>query len=313
MHTQDLRDNERSRDKYFTHRRGWLKRWRWEYHVARKGILDDIARFMVTLGGEDECGVAISVGLFGAGLYLTFNNILPKKWAIGWYSRDVFYKDGTGEVIKNPRWHEDSHGKQWGFYFNNECLHFAWGSTVASSGGRGNSEHEKYGYSWHFWTFWTYGGSVRWDVQKEDGSFGMVDHEQANQARRARRAADKKNGCNEMSIEDHLSFKNENYPDGRKVYVEPYTYTLKSGEVQNRIATFHVQEMEWRWNLFSKLPFRFGPKKVCRSISVEFDTGLGEGCGSWKGGTYGCGYDLLPGEDPVACLRRMERERKFGR
>jgi hypothetical protein len=50
---------------------------------------------------------------------------------------------------------------------------------------------------------------------------------------------------------------------------------------------------------------------VRTSIEVGFDDEVGERTGSWKGGTIGCGYDMLPDESAVQCLRRMERERKF--
>ncbi len=39
--------------------------------------------------------------------------------------------------------------------------------------------------------------------------------------------------------------------------------------------------------------------------------GVGERTGSWKGGTIGCGNDLLPGETMEQSLRRMERDRTF--
>ncbi len=93
-------------------------------------------------------------------------------------------------------------------------------------------------------------------------------------------------------------------------YTYPYTYTLRSGEVQHRKATVTLEESECRqrWLLWTPLFAR-----VRRSIRVEFDGEVGEGTGSWKGGTIGCGYDLLPGEAPEACLRRMERDRKFNR
>lgn len=85
----------------------------------------------------------------------------------------------------------------------------------------------------------------------------------------------------------------------------PYTYTLKSGEVQHRRATIRVEEMEWRrwW-----LPWRH----VWRGIEVEFDDEVGERTGSWKGGTLGCGYEFKDStETPLECLRRMEAEREF--
>lgn len=114
----------------------------------------------------------------------------------------------------------------------------------------------------------------------------------------------------------------DKHPDGFKRYEHyrqireergwseayPYTYTLRSGEMQNRIATVSVEEREWRqrWLRWTGL-FAM----VRRTISVDFDGEVGERSGSWKGGTMGCGYTLNPGEAPLDCLRRMERERTF--
>lgn len=88
----------------------------------------------------------------------------------------------------------------------------------------------------------------------------------------------------------------------------PYTYVLRSGEVQERRATISVEELEHRqrWLMWCPLFAR-----IRKSIKVEFSGEVGEGAGSWKGGTVGCGYDIKPSETPVDCLRRMERERKF--
>lgn len=88
----------------------------------------------------------------------------------------------------------------------------------------------------------------------------------------------------------------------------PYTYVLKSGEVQHRTATVKVEEREWRWHWLKWLGF---PKRISTTIGVEFNDEVGERTGSWKGGTLGCGYELLKGESPLNCLRRMERDRKF--
>lgn len=83
-----------------------------------------------------------------------------------------------------------------------------------------------------------------------------------------------------------------------------FSYTLKSGEVQNRKAKLEIHELEWhRW----WLPW----KRVSRGIWVDFDGEVGERTGTWKGGTVGCGYDLLPNETPLECFRRMESEREF--
>lgn len=83
-----------------------------------------------------------------------------------------------------------------------------------------------------------------------------------------------------------------------------YTYKLKSGEIQNRLATINAEEREWRrWWLPSKLIKKF--------IDISFNDEVGERTGSWKGGTIGCGYEMKQGETPLQTLRRMEVERKF--
>jgi hypothetical protein len=88
----------------------------------------------------------------------------------------------------------------------------------------------------------------------------------------------------------------------------PYTYVLKNGTVQNRMATIKVEQREWRpkWFMWTSLF-----KKISTDIDIEFDGEVGERTGSWKGGTLGCGYNLLPNETPLECLRRMEKEREF--
>lgn len=102
-------------------------------------------------------------------------------------------------------------------------------------------------------------------------------------------------------------------PDWRETPVahfetHPYTYKLKSGEIQERLATIHVEEREWRWRW---LQWSSWPSKVVRCISITFDKEVGERSGSWKGGTTGCGYEMKPGETALQTLRRMERERAF--
>lgn len=97
---------------------------------------------------------------------------------------------------------------------------------------------------------------------------------------------------------------------GDTLYSEthPYQYTTKNGTVQNVTATIGVEEREWRWRWFMWFKFINMKKKT---IDVNFSDDIGERKGSWKGGTTGCGYELLPNETPFECLKRMERERKF--
>ncbi len=86
----------------------------------------------------------------------------------------------------------------------------------------------------------------------------------------------------------------------------PYIYVLRDRTIQHRTATINGEEREWRW--FKWLPW---PRKVSRTINIEFDQEVGERTGSWKGGTTGCGYEWKRGETMVQALRRMERQREF--
>ena len=97
-----------------------------------------------------------------------------------------------------------------------------------------------------------------------------------------------------------------------KIYSETfdYTYILKNGNKQNSKATIKVEEREWRRS-FLKWTKKFA--LIRKSIEIDFDTPIGEGVHSYKGGVYGTGYNMLPNETPLQTLRRMEKERKFNR
>lgn len=90
-----------------------------------------------------------------------------------------------------------------------------------------------------------------------------------------------------------------------------YFYKTKYGEIQDDVeATIKVSEMEWRprWFRWTKLF-----NKVKKSIDIEFSNEVGSERGSWKGGTIGCSYEILPGETPYETLMRMQKERTFDR
>lgn len=97
-------------------------------------------------------------------------------------------------------------------------------------------------------------------------------------------------------------------PDGRLVEDLPYRYVLKNGTVQEVTATIHVERWSRRPRCL-RWTSLFESQRV--SIDVKFSGEVGEQSGSWKGGCIGCSYELLSGETPEQCLRRMERERKF--
>lgn len=75
-------------------------------------------------------------------------------------------------------------------------------------------------------------------------------------------------------------------------------------------TTIYVEEREWRpkWLLWTK-----AFSKVRRSIDVHFSKEVWSEKGSWKWGTLWCWYSILPWEEPLDCLKRMEVERNFDR
>ena len=85
----------------------------------------------------------------------------------------------------------------------------------------------------------------------------------------------------------------------------PYSYKLRSGEIQKRTATVYAERRTWTRKWFPWLT------KSRTTLSIEFDGEVGEKTGSWKGGTVGCVYELRRDETWEQCLRRMERERAF--
>lgn len=100
--------------------------------------------------------------------------------------------------------------------------------------------------------------------------------------------------------------KKDTLPLFKEVY--DYDYKLRNGDIQERMATIGVEEMEWRWRWFMRLPF---PRMIRKSITVEFSDEVGERSGSWKGGCIGCSYSMKEFETPKDTLKRMKKERVF--
>jgi hypothetical protein len=165
----------------------------------------------------------------------------------------------------------------------------------------------KWGIAYHNQTFWIYRGGNgnmkggnRWRTYHMPWSLDWV---RTSALRKDDTWEHERKGDRKDFYEDKWKevLRNEKYP---------YTYTLKSGEVQDVEATVMVEEREWRRRAFKWLPLF---NKVSRTIDIAFNKEVGEGTGSWKGGVLGCGYELLPSETPLDALKRMEKERKFGR
>lgn len=104
---------------------------------------------------------------------------------------------------------------------------------------------------------------------------------------------------------NHKSFYNDEWKQKQKSWTYDFTDKYDGTIIP---TTIYVDEREWRpkWLKWTSL---FA--KTRRTIDVHFSKEVGKEKGSWKGGTIGCSYELLPNEHPLDCLKRMEKERKF--
>ncbi len=208
------------------------------------------------------------------------------------------------------RVNKDSYDTTWGYfaprwalefkvnaggYFSNQCsldVGFIWGLfhiklPIRLKNHEESCEWNDYGFMWYEnqWVFKWGDKSKWWDVPFISWTFDFhhVMHKDGHW------------------VNGDQAWKNEEIE--KEIF--DYTYVLESGEVQHRKATCYRERRQWhrKW-----LPFL---KRTVTSISIEFDDEVGERSGTWKGGTMGCGWDLLPNETIEQCLRRMEKERKF--
>lgn len=166
-----------------------------------------------------------------------------------------------------------------------DCDSAAWGINIHDNtlwiyvGGGGNFEG---GRKWITWSFpflakdW-----FRTSILLKDGSW---EHEYKG---------DKKDFYKKEWVEKKASWEYD-YKDSYDNSIIP--------------TTIYVEEREWRpkWLKWTKI-FAI----VNKTIAVEFSKEVGKRKGSWKGGTVGCSYTMLPNETPLDCLKRMEKERKF--
>jgi len=100
-------------------------------------------------------------------------------------------------------------------------------------------------------------------------------------------------------------FYEKEWESKRKQFEYDYTDSYDGEVIPTMI---YIEEREWRpkWLKWTKL-FAI----IDTSINISFSKEVGNKKGSWKGGTLGCSYKILPNEHPLDCLKRMEKERKF--
>lgn len=92
--------------------------------------------------------------------------------------------------------------------------------------------------------------------------------------------------------------------------IHSFKYVLRNGTVQYRLATIHVKEWEWRYKWLRYIPIF---RHISRRIDIEFSNEIGERSGSWKGGTMGTAYKMLPNELPSEALYRFQETYKSRR
>lgn len=166
----------------------------------------------------------------------------------------------------------------------------------------------RYGFAIHNDTFWIYKGGdykdgqcqnqwITWNLPffswEFDGHWIMDKHRVM--VRMGRESLNNLDGLCSYDFRIQHAYKE----------THPYTYTLKNGTVQNRTATCTIEKRKWHRKWFPFLT------KESQTIDIEFNDEVGERTGSWKGGTIGCGYEMLPNDTIETCLRRMEKEREF--
>lgn len=218
------------------------------------------------------------------------------KWYVGWKSPDVeityntssYYHDNAELHISLFGWHSlfrlpwkhknknnwFTYGKKYGFNTFNHILIFHFGLKTKC---------------WEL-PFVSYGNVYRWVRYKGhlDYYFCECDSSDERYWGTHPNKTNYQGGCQEPTTWTYN-------------YTDPYDGTVVP-------CKFWVEEMEWRpkWLKWTK---RFALIK--RFIEVEFSQEMGSKKDTWKGGTMGCSYEMLPDEHPKECIRRMEKEYKF--
>ena len=144
---------------------------------------------------------------------------------------------------------------------------------------------------------WTYTA-----VQTKDGKWLIEDYRYRKLRKKYKKYFDKI--ANPNLALDWKYEGNENVIS--KIYYE-YKYTYEPLN-QTSDCKYYVCERCWcpKWFKWTNL---FSLKIRC--VEVEFENGMGPNVDSWKGGTYGCSFELKENETPEECIKRMEKEYIF--
>ena len=96
----------------------------------------------------------------------------------------------------------------------------------------------------------------------------------------------------------------------KKIYSNnyPFTYTLKSGEIQNVTVTISIKKIERRYLIFKWTKLFTVENKVMHYYFSEF---VGQHNCSYVKETTGGNIEMLGNETVIECLNRMKTEKIF--
>jgi hypothetical protein len=178
--------------------------------------------------------------------------------------------------------------KQYGFSFLGQSLHINYGIQPGGwhSNDPENSDHTKvFWYPWNLehkrTTFYSLDGSKSWT--------NTNDHE-----------------SDWKDIRD-LQYKFKNREESWDCYLEysdifKYETYIDPYDNKEIPVRYHIVEMEWRR---FNCPFL---KHIRRTIEIDFKDEVGPKKGSWKGGTIGMGFTMLPNESHEDAWKRFQKE-----
>ena len=231
---------------------------------------------------------------------------IPDAWYTGWH-------DWKFEITYQECGYESPYGELhislFGWY---SIFKMPWKSRRFPDG---DCDAPRWGVAIHSDTFWVYkggdgnmgGGSRWWTWDLPWFTWEHVRHDvQCN-------LGDEDAPDIRLVPYDHLQRLNDGkyipLEENELVYKYHYDYTdSHDGTVVP--CTFWVEEREWRRKWFKTFGWD-ATRRVSKYIEISFKDEVGPKKGSWKGGVMGCSYDLLPSEDPMDCIKRMEKERRF--
>lgn len=250
---------------------------------------DKYRNFSIVIGsGDDEeyPGCRIRMSAFGH----TFIAVLPpiiKPWK---------------KKVVVPEWRTDGTAERLGrdYYFDNHEREYGFSYGGSGGVGEGGFLQVFYGYDmnggpthqrWSCFTPWNNWRHVRhsyydlnglwWWTEPEDWRFAIASSTVVGQGMTW-------DGIKE--IEDRCPTR---------------TFSFTDFDGEKLTAKTRIEEREWRCGTgWFKWLAKFKKPIIHRSLDIEFSGETGRRKGSWKGGTIGCGIEMLPGELHESAFKR---------